>query len=492
MKSFKIYILTGMLLLSTAACDGFLDINTDPNRATEVPGDLLMPTVLVNVASNRAMEIQPGTAFFINNWASNGSTGVFIDPDRYIISSFSTGNTWVNFYATGLKNLHLMKEQAIDEERDNVVAQAEILSAYIYWMLTMMWEDVPFSQAMDGDEFPHPEFDSQEDILWGVVEMLENAVERIDLDGPPGVGNGDLIYEGDMEQWIMFANSLKLRTLMFIRNVDDSVDAQIADLLDEPLIRANEDEAAIPFFDETDNENLVWRLNNMFNGFVNSMNGQSFIYAGAKLVDLMKDLGDPRIDTYFEYAVVDHSEEPDGGGAATTEHFGQEAGVSDWNNGETSMVSQNIIREDWPSRILPAAEVLFYEAEYYALNNNLPAAFTSYIEGVELGLDYFDGKPGAIDGDDKLDYIAALPGSFGSQAAALNAIHAQQYIEVLDRSPENWAHWKRTKFPELEAAEQAVLGDVIRRFPLPPSEVSSNPNTPSPPDLDAPMWFEAE
>ncbi|MDG5767282.1 SusD/RagB family nutrient-binding outer membrane lipoprotein [Balneolales bacterium ANBcel1] len=490
MKLFKVYLLTGLLLLSMAACDGFLDVNEDPNRATEVPGDLLLPTVLVNVASNRAMEIQPGTAFFINAWASNGSTGVFIDPDRYIISSFSTGNTWVNFYATGLKNLDLMRADADAVGRVNVVAQADILKSYLFWMLTAMWEDIPYTQALDGDTYPHPEFDDQETILRGIVETLENAVAMIDPDGLPGVDDGDLIFGGDMEQWEKFANSLKLRTLMMIRNQDAGVDSQIAALLNEPLIRTNADEAAIPFFDETNNENLVWRLNNMFGGFTNSMNGNSFIYAGETLVDLMKDLGDPRIDTYFELAVEDHNQSPDGGGAATTEHFGQTAGVANWNNSETSMVSQNIIRRDWPSRILPAAEVWFYEAEFLALTGDLNGAHASYLQGVQAALDFFDGKPGAIAADDKQAYIDGLPGSFGSQGVALNAIHAQQYIEVLDRAPENWTHWRRTKYPDLPVAEQAVLGDIIRRFPLPPSELSSNPNTPAPPNLDAPMWFE--
>jgi hypothetical protein len=154
------------------------------------------------------------------------------------------------------------------------------------------------------------------------------------------------------------------------------------------------------------------------------------------------------------------------------------------------MVSQNIIREDWPNRIVPAAEVWLYEAEFRALRSDLAGAYTSYRTGVLRALDYFDGKPGAISAARKTAYLAVLPQSFSNQASALEAIHAQQYIEVLDRSPENWTHWRRTKYPQLPLPEQAALGSIVRRYAIPNSELSANPNSPGPVPLDRPMWFE--
>jgi hypothetical protein len=35
-----------------------------------------------------------------------------------------------------------------------------------------------------------------------------------------------------------------------------------------------------------------------------------------------------------------------------------------------------------------------------------------------------------------------------------------------------------------------VLGDIIRRYPMPTAERSANPNIPDPVPLDRPMWFE--
>ncbi|MGK7313461.1 MAG: SusD/RagB family nutrient-binding outer membrane lipoprotein [Candidatus Longimicrobiales bacterium M2_2A_002] len=489
MKTIRNLLLLVFLVPILGGCDDpfDLDINTDPDAATEVEADLLFPTVLTRISSVRSIEIGPGQAFFTQIWASNGSAGVFIDPERYIISSFTTGNSWGIVYNDALKNLLLARDQALEEEpvRPNVAAQSEILSAYGFWMLTAMWGDVPFTEALNGDEFPDPSFDEQEVVLRGLVDKIDAALALIDPNAGPGVGFGDLVYEGDMENWERFGNSLKLRILMMIRNQDPSVDSEIAALLNEPLIRTNSQEAAIPFFDAANNENNVWRLNDLFAGFVGAANGNGFIFAGETLVELMKSLDDPRLSTYFEYAV-----DFDDGTPITNEYFGQTAGVLNYGD-ETSMISQNIIRPDWPSRMITATEVWLYEAEFLAATGDLPGADAAYEAGVQAALDFFDGKPGDIPEADEAAYLASLPDLTGlGQAAALDEIRGQQYIEVFDRAPENWVHWKRTHYPALPLPNEAVLGDIIRRYPYPPDELSANPNAPSQVQLATPMWFE--
>lgn len=490
-----------MLLLAVplmAGCDGLLDldINENPNTATEVEPDLLMPTVLANMASVRAIEISPSSEIFSQIWASNGSTGVFNDPERYVLSTFMTGNTWVNAYNNSLKNLLLMRESALDSEpaRTNVAAQAEILSSYVYWMLTSLWGPIPFTEALNQEEFPQPAFDDQETVLRGLLTKLDEAIALIDAadtEANPPIESGDLVYGGDMEMWERFANSLKLRILMMIRNQDPSVDAQIATLLNQPLIRENGQEAAIPFFTTTDNENNLWRLNNMFGGFTGAGTGNWFIFAGEALVETMKERDDPRLNTYFSCAVDEDGNPIAPGGSAdafasdcdTEDFYGQAPGVFQYGD-ETAAVSQNIIREDWPSRIITASEVWLYEAEFLADNGDAGAG-AALEEGVERALDYFDDKPGEISDAEKQAYLASLPDN-----PTVEDVWAQQYIEVYDRSPENWTQVRRTHFPSLEVPNEARLGDIIRRWPYPPDERSANPNVPAPIGETTPMWFE--
>lgn len=477
-----------------AACSDVFDlnINKDPNAATSVKGDYLMPTVLTTMAENKSIEFGPDMQFFTQIWASNGSAGVFTEPENYSqISPYTTGNTWGQMYTTVLKNLKLMKDQALaaDPQQVNTAAQAMILSAYTFWINTMLWEQVPYTEALDGVDFPHPHFDDQQTILTGLVAKLDSAVALANANGPAGVTDGDLMYGGDMDLWVRFANSLKLRVLMELKSGGDAVDAQITAVLSQPLIRANDQEADIPFFNTTGNENNVWKLNNMFGGFIDVGNGNGFLFAGKSLVDQMQNVSDPRISTYFELP----TDLCGAGNTPATTYIGQEAGVFDYCGAQIATVSQNIIRRDWPGRILSASEVWFNDAEFKASNGDLSGAFAAYQSGVQVGLDYFDGKPGAISTADKTAYMSSLGTGFADQATALDAIHAQQYIEVFDRAPENWALWRRTHYPDLPLPQNATLGNIIRRFPYPPNELSANPNAPTNsngPGLDVPMWYE--
>jgi hypothetical protein len=481
-----------LALAATAAGCGItdLDINRDPNRATDVAPDQLFPTALLNIASTRTIEIGPATTLISQIWASNGSAGVFSSPERFVISPFTAGNTWRTLYPDAGRNLTLMKNQALagTPARPNVAAQADIMLAYSIFIATQLWERVPFTQALDGQTFPTPEFDPQDVVLRGIVAKLDSAVARIDAAGQPGVVSGDFVYGGNMESWRRLANTLKLRTLMLIRNKDTTVDAQINAVLGQPLIREVNQEAAFPFFATTGAQNNAWRLNNLFGGFVDD--GNYFLFAGATIVDLMNGLNDPRLNTYFALPVNNLLIPTNGGGKAGTTHVGQAAGAAQWNTRPISMVSQNIFRQDFPNRIATSAEVWLFEAEFRALQGNLAASHTAYIAGVQRALNWFDGKPGAITAAAKTAYINSLPQSFTSQTQALQAIWAQQYIEVFDRSPDNWTQWRRTKYPTLSLPSQAQLGDIIRRFPYPSDEKAANPNTPVDPPLDRPMWFE--
>ncbi|MFW5760913.1 MAG: SusD/RagB family nutrient-binding outer membrane lipoprotein, partial [Cyclobacteriaceae bacterium] len=169
MKLYKIFLLIFATLFCLSCSNEWLEINTDPNAATSVSGDQLFPGVLANIASNRSIETGPGQNFFVQAWAPNGSTGVFINPDRYVISPFTTGNTWGFLYRNALQNLKLAIDASMEAPIPavNVIGQSKILQSMIYFDLTTYWGDIPFTQA-NNLEFPIPDFDTQETVMRGV------------------------------------------------------------------------------------------------------------------------------------------------------------------------------------------------------------------------------------------------------------------------------------------------------------------------------------
>lgn len=487
LKSIK-YGFVLLMVILIAGCDGFLDVNDDPNAATEAPGDLLFVEAAVTLQSNRNIELGPATSFFAQTWASNGTASVFLNPDRYIIgsSNFTVTNSWGAFYPNVLNNLELFINDAEESDpvRNNAIAQARLLQAYTFYVLTALWGDVPFSEALS-EEIQNPVFDAQENVLRGILTRIDEALNRINPDETaPSITDGDVFYNGNMEQWRRFGNSLKLRVLMLLYNEDSSVGSEIQALINNPdLVRDNSDNFEFPYTTANGNENQVYQLHADF------ASGQpSFIYGSETLIDLMNSVDDPRRATYFDEAPVF---DEDGNQIGTQGYIGRKNGAPFAS--EYSLIGANIIRPDFPGRILTASETLFHEAEFLANNGDPGGARLKLQEGIEASISYFNGLPGAVSEMEKNMYVNAILADFDAASSEdkIRIITEQHFIDVFEKTPENWTLWRRTKTPELQLPQSAQLGTLIRRLPYPSTEASSNPNTPDPmPTRDEPMWFE--
>ena len=217
MKYIKLLTLTLVLSFITQSCEDSLDINRNPLAATTADPNVLLPFILAQYSNRHITELgtrmmdvpQHFTACF--NSPRNGATTIFL-----------TGNTWNMMYIQVLGNLLLIEQDAIEAglSNNNVAAIANIIKANTFFELSMIWEDIPFSQATNAVDNPTPEFDKQEVVLNGVLDILDQATALIDAipsEGIFDVSVGDLIYGGNMDNWRRYANSLKLRVLMILK-----------------------------------------------------------------------------------------------------------------------------------------------------------------------------------------------------------------------------------------------------------------------------------
>jgi len=480
MRTLKL-LLIALVALSVTACDDFLDINEDPNAATEADPELLFPTILANAASNRAIEFKGDVNFFPQVWSSAGAAGVFNDPERYTVSPFSAGNTWSNIYQSQLKELDLIIQDARENEFSNIVAQAQIMSAWSYLQVTELYGPVPFSEAIDPD-IARPSYDAQEDVLRGVVDLAAEGQANI-VDSPIRVTEGDLIYSGDLAQWERFANSIQMRALMLLRSGGASVDGEISALLGEPMIRSVEDIALIPFFDQGGNENNLWKLLDNFSGGENI-----WIHAGEPVIDIMNRDEDPRRATFFD-PVLDDDDEPILDDDGNPVFDGSPPGVL---GGDYSFVSLNIMRPAYPEILINPAEILLLEAEF--LEKTGSSGRDKLEAGMRASMDFYDGKPGAIDPADKDAFVGRILDRYDNASNKVEVIQEQLYVALTGQNPEGWTNWRRTKVPSLELPQQATLNTIIRRYPLPDNERTSNAENAEPfiGLEDQPMWFEGE
>lgn len=501
MKSMKLLniikysLLVGGLVFTSCESD-YLDVNQDPNSATSAEPPLLFTGAINQYSTNRAIDFGPTAATMAQLWSGGGNlgAGVFTQPERYIISIFSNGNTWRSYYREIQKNLTLAIQgaESADPVNNNAAAQCKIFSALTYLSTTLVWEDVPFTEAVDVNfetlelNSSDPNFDAQEQVLNGVLSLLDEALAQIDPESPLAITNNDLIYSGDMDRWRKFAKSLKLRTLMIMVDAAPAKAADIANLIQEGDMIASAGENAIyPFFGESGNRNPFWETLNAFAG------GQNFFYyASEAMVEAMQQYNDPRLKVYFS---------PYPGGEA--DPAGEVMGVPPGGNIDPDMAwvlstapvgqdgTNELVRPNSPDVLFSYQEQLFLEAEAIARGlapGGLAEADTRFRAGIQAAMAYR-----GVSEEATTTFLAGIPALATLSAAQATEIIAQQtWIDQIIRPLEGWTTWRRTEVPSLELPEGAQTTSLIRRFPLPPDEVAANDNAPVEKPLDQKMWFD--
>lgn len=475
MKSYIQKLTVICLMFGLVGCEGYFDINQNPNRSTAADPAFLFTNAVTNYATNRAIDFGVSASAFSQIQAP-GTFGVFVNPARYTISTFTNSNTWRSVYSNSLVNLSeaIKIAESSDPVNINGSAQCKIFSAFNYLTGTLIWEDIPFSESLQPD-ITQPMFDTQEQVLQGVIDLLDEAIAQIDLANPLSIGSNDLLYGGDMTQWVKFANSLKFKTLMIMADADPSKSDEILAMMSSAdMVEAAADNAIFPFQNAAGNKNPIWRILETYTGEDN------ICYFGSEAtINLMKDLNDPRLSVYFTPGPAADTLIPvEAGGAGSI----AESARMTW-----GMSAPAIIRPDQPEIFLTYAEQMFLEAEAtLRFANDAAAADALMREGVQASLDFY-----GVDAGDASAYLNSLPDlSTLSADAARDAISQQQWIDLIERPLEAWTNWRRTEVPALELPFNAPTTDILRRFRFPDTEANANTNTPDQQELDAKMWFD--
>jgi hypothetical protein len=153
----------------------------------------------------------------------------FTGFDRYEWGSES--GLWNTYYGILPEiDLILLSARAEESKNTSYEGMALVMRSYVYANLTDNWGDVPFSEAVKAinDNFT-PIYDTQEAIYNGILTDLRTA--EVLLEQGQTILGGDILYGGNTDNWVKFANSLRLRYLMRASGKLD-VGAEIQTILD--------------------------------------------------------------------------------------------------------------------------------------------------------------------------------------------------------------------------------------------------------------------
>jgi len=211
----KLMILfSGIIMLAGAGCKkGFLDVNTNPNTATNTTPELVLPNALA-VTAARQITSYTFISGWMGYWAVSGSYALNTnDFSTYKQTTDFGDGLWRNIY-DNLEDYKYIEQTAIAQSKPFYQGAALIMEAYEYQQLVDMFNNVPYSTALQGTAQILPTYDNSQDVYDSLVANINIAVGLMAQPEATASETSDIMFGGDTELWIQFANTLKLRILM--------------------------------------------------------------------------------------------------------------------------------------------------------------------------------------------------------------------------------------------------------------------------------------
>lgn len=473
MKKNLIYV-AGMLFLASA-CSDFEEININPNNPSTVPANLLLPTVIsVSASSVEGSELGAAGQFVQHMNYIGGYNESF---GRFNITGASFREEW-NGPMRNIKDVNQIISIAEANNQPWYKAIGLIWKVYTLSLMTDAYGDIPYDEAGKGDvnglEFPH--YQSQEEVYSLMIEDLKEANGILaSLSGSETVDD-DILYNGDLNKWRKFANSLMLRILMRESNKID-VSSQVAEIFNNsgeyPLFQSSDDQAVLVYNNTSDFYYWYIQPENRPDDGSGVTFGDNYRVSEA-MVDSLAVRNDPRLPVYAaptKNSFDRNKENP----SEPLEYRGQPAGLSALQQSRIDKddysVPSSIIRSESRSFLMTYTEIMLLKAEAIVRGMITGDAAAVFADAVRASLE----KWPAIAQDD-IDAFMARPDMVlaSDENTALAQIWTQAWIDSYLNGFEAFANWRRTGYPKLYVSE-TVSSNIPVRYIYSDNE-QNNPN----------------
>lgn len=478
MKRYIKFSAIAALALGMTGCTGsFEEINTDPDAYSTAPITNMLAYDIEQMSVNWGDELSR-----LTDWAGYMVSSYANETFNYLPTNNEFGNKW---YQTYMLNSQL---QDIIDRTDPVATKnnqnaAKLLQQFLFFNNVDCFGDCPYSEACQGVSGGtiKPKFDKDEDIYNGIATELKAIADSwAEGIGGDALGDGDLLYGGDVEMWQRWCNSLRLRLAMRLSNMSSQVEkskATFKEILGNP--------SKYPVIEESSQNCYFWwdgSSNYRERWYNNRLSRPVDFNMSQVMVDRLVGQEDPRLATIClpatedgEYRGVLHGSNAqyngDGFGHYSLcgdMYYGNPAGFSPYfRAAETWFLIEEAALKGWIS----------YSAEE-AYNNAVACSMADNGIAQAESEAYLEGK--------------------GKYNGTLDQLYMEEWVALFKQSQEAWSLYRRTGYPKVlfdEVTYQvskvtcaqypgernawgygatAVHNDLPFRFPYPNSEYTYN------------------
>jgi hypothetical protein len=478
-----VLMVTGLL----ASCEGYLDVNTDPNNPTSVTPDLVLPVGQYYTAQYQQDDrgISHLGNMMMANWSQSDGFSWYSDEFKYNVTSSFYSRIFNNTYANTLKQYQILFNLE-DEKYANYKAIAMIMKAFHFQQLVDCYGDVPYTEALGRSLEATPAYDDEQAIYEDLMVQLTAAIDLINAAPAMAVkpGADDAMFGGNMTDWIRFANTLKVRILTRQSSMSGRgtyITEELGKIATEGHGYITTDVGINPGYipKNTGKQNPMWNTLGTDEGGTKTMSNNATC-ATAYIITYLTQTNDPRIDRLYE--------------KPATGHLGVPQGLLDYDTPVADQYMPDKVSNIGPG-ILKAADmdaIIFTLAEHYfnlaelrdkGLLTTGASAQSLFESGITASFTYL-----GLTAEQATTYYSQSRDlvNWGNSPNKLKAIMTQKWIATNGITAEqSWFDYSRTGYPSgipLPLNYNATVDRPVRIF-YPAGEYSSNgANVPAQPN----------
>ena len=456
---YKLAALFTIVLLLGGCSEKFFDVNISPNDPATATPALVLPSGIAGSAFIMGGYYQALGGYWSQQYAQGPAASQWAEWESYNLTEDDFNRQFTSMFSGALYDYEIVRKDAAASGNWSYYTIATLMQAYSYQVLADLYDKIPFSEALKGVNNIQPHFDDGNIVYDSLLARIDIALSKdFTLSSSQDPGTADLIFNGDMNVWTKFANTLKLKMYLRYVNVDaNKYKTQIQALLTENNFL--EQDAAFTAFkaDQTG-------YNPFYNTFIDRLSGN--VIANKSLIDYLTTAADPRMEILFNASATGNS------------FIGLATGDSKNHSNQTiKNYSTPNIDALYPVYFFTKEETLFLIAEAQSRYTTAAEAKITFDAAINASLESL-GLPA-----DAITY----------PFNGVKSIIEQKWIAATNkRGIEAFFDYNRTGYPDfLTQSLTSVLNgaDRPKRLFYPASERKTNANTPAKVALTVPVWW---
>lgn len=444
--------LLAIFILIFTGCEKWIDtdLNINPDVPSDVPMDLLLPTMELSM-SYQIGGIRAVKTTNIYMQYLNGVARQSYGESNYILSATDVDDLWRRMYYQPMMDANKIIQKAGEQSSPHYAGVAKVCQALCLGTMTNLFGDIPYSDAFKGDQgVLKPLFDTQEGIYDAIGTLLNEAITDLASASNTLALKGDMIYSNNRTSWTKAAYALKAR---YALNMGDYAGALAA---------------TASAFSPTDKFVLTFGTTNAEAGpmyqYATVSSYKNDIKMCSTFIDKLNVTTDPR-RTFYAKTI---------GGAYVGSPAGSEetnaSGLGTYNNTAAA-----------PVVLSSYSEMQFIRAECF-LRQAVPdpdASADAYKTAVASSVL-------AVTGAANTTWLDANINIETGATITLEKIMEQKYLAMYS-TVVPYDDYRRTGYPALTPV--AGAGAIPERFPYPQTEISYNSNCPVITNSSQKLWI---